>query len=174
MNLLESLPTVIGTAAVAPALFVTVACDRRRRAPEPARQLLHLMSPEMARLRQMPTASSNVRVREQSGKHILVLSSSQCDPVRTQSCGRYARRASRQGAAAFAVAPTLLRDRFNYSAPSASSASLSRHMVRISTLLQRDLCRTLRLPQFLDARFEPCDVFVCPREGKLTKFKGLR
>src|SRR5260370_31342594 len=95
-------------------------------------------------------------------------------PVRTQSCGRYARRASRQGAAAFAVAPTLLRDRFDYSAPSASSVSLSRHMVRISTLLQRDLCRTLRLPQFLDARFEPCDVFVCPREGKLTKFKGLR
>ena len=96
------------------------------------------------------------------------------DPVRTQSCGRYAHRASRPGAAAFAVAPTLLRDRFNYSAPSTSSASLSRHMVRISTLLQRDLCRTLRLPQFLDARFEPCDVFVCPREGKLTKFKGLR
>src|SRR3984893_5653660 len=83
-----------------------------------------------------------------------------------------ARRASRQGAAAFAVAPTLLRDRFNYSA--ASSASLSRHRISISALLQRDLCRTLRLPQFLDARFEPCDVFACPREGKLTKLKGLR
>src|ERR1700680_90237 len=31
----------------------------------------------------MPTASSNVRVRGQSGKHILVLSSSQFDPSRT-------------------------------------------------------------------------------------------
>src|SRR5712672_269426 len=31
----------------------------------------------------MPTASSNVRVRGQSGKHMLVLSSSQFDPERT-------------------------------------------------------------------------------------------
>src|SRR3984893_9495615 len=31
----------------------------------------------------MPSASSNVRVREQSGKHMLVLSSSQFDPVQT-------------------------------------------------------------------------------------------
>src|ERR1700737_4330208 len=30
----------------------------------------------------MPTASSNVRVQEQSGKHMLVLSSSQFDPER--------------------------------------------------------------------------------------------
>jgi hypothetical protein len=31
----------------------------------------------------MPTASSNVRVREQSGKHMLVRSSSQFDPMQT-------------------------------------------------------------------------------------------
>jgi hypothetical protein len=31
----------------------------------------------------MPTASSNVRVREQSGKHMLALSSSDFDPKRT-------------------------------------------------------------------------------------------
>ena len=31
----------------------------------------------------MPTASSNVRVREQSGKHMLAMSSSQFDPTET-------------------------------------------------------------------------------------------
>src|SRR5882672_7279343 len=36
----------------------------------------------------MPTASSNVRVQGQSGKHVLVLSSSQFDPERTLSLGQ--------------------------------------------------------------------------------------
>jgi hypothetical protein len=65
-------------------------------------------------------------------------------------------------------------DSFNYSAQSASSASISRHRISISALLQRDLRRSLLLAQFLDAGFEPCDVFLRPRERKLTKFKGLR
>src|SRR5882762_9427194 len=36
----------------------------------------------------MPTASGNVRVRGQSAKHLLVLSSSQLDPSRTSKLGR--------------------------------------------------------------------------------------
>src|SRR5258708_31240961 len=36
----------------------------------------------------MPTASSNVRIRGQSGKHMLVLSSSQFDPNETSALDR--------------------------------------------------------------------------------------
>src|SRR5713226_7308978 len=60
-----------------------------------------------------------------------------------------------------------------YSALSASSASLSRHRIRVAAFLQFGLCRSLLLTQFLDAGFEACDVLVCPWERKLTKFKGL-
>src|SRR5436190_1422957 len=42
-------------------------------------------------------------------------------------------------------------------------------MAGLSALLQRDLRHSLLLTQVLDAGLEPRDVFICPRERKLTK-----